>query len=152
MLSQLLIGVIEWVGLAVNRLKGPHHTAIYLGNTKNRVWKVQTTAYPEWVDAHILSRQVVYRTSYKRWWIPDTMRTVYVVSFAAPETLKLALKEKLDDRTYRLLEDRLNETITYPMLCGSWLRWTRFPHTYAINAFLDRVSEVVRPPLKEVAL
>jgi hypothetical protein len=82
------------------------------------------------IDAHVGVEciRVIYQTTYCRWWIPDEIRTAYVVKGQAPPEIAEGL------------DPRLLESVTYPLLCNKFLEWTPFPFYYAIRAYLARLD------------
>lgn len=117
----------ELFGELLDTLMGPSITRIHDGETKNATYKLSPTVNDPSIEIGVRSTQIIFETRYKRFWIPNRKRTVYeVVGFAPPEH-------------QHLLDARLLEVITYPMLCHPLLRWTAYPHVYAIDAYVDRV-------------
>lgn len=118
--------IFEVIGEVLDSVKGPSSTRMILGVSKFTTHTVRPDVRGEAIDVGIRSRQVVFRTEYRRWWIPNIQRTVYEVVGYAPEE-------------YR---DQFNpclfEPMTYPMLCNRLLKWTEYPHLYAIHAYMDR--------------
>lgn len=114
-----------FLGVFVDALRGPSRTVIYEGESKNTVEHMRLDERN--FNLSITAREVIYHTQYSRPWIPDSKRTVYEVSGSVNEV-------------YRdFFDARLFQTVTYPMLCTALLKWTRYPHVYAINAHIDRV-------------
>lgn len=121
----------RWLGALINVLRGPSRTEIFHGKTHNQI----ETLRPKWctddIDVGISSRQIVYVTKHKRWWVPDAKRVVFEVVCHAP-------KEMMGE-----FNPELFIPVTYPLLCTVLLKWTKYPHYYAINAYLDRLSPYV---------
>ena len=118
-----------WVGIFLDAWTGPCKTSIYQGEVKHRILQIRPDANGRWLDVNVECRQVIYYTRYERVWIFNRHHSVYEVSLKAPET------------TMEKVDCKLRETVTYPMLCNRFLKWTHYPHIYAINAFLDRVDD-----------
>jgi hypothetical protein len=121
----------ELVGGLIDRYRGPNKTVTYHGKTKESVERMRPRGFDESVEIGIISRQIVYHTLYTRWWVRDVKRVVFeVVGIAPPE-----VAEKMDPKLFI--------TVTYPLLSNVLLKWTQYPHFYAINAYLDRLSRYV---------
>lgn len=114
------------IGEILDFALGPSKTVTYLGMVGHATETIDTT----WMGRYrieIISRQFVYCTVYERWYIPNRRRAVYEVSSNVPSELR------------ELVDPKLLDVVTYPTLCISLLRWTKYPHIYAIIAFLDRI-------------
>ena len=74
----------------------------------------------------ITSKRVVYHVRYKRRWIPNHTRSMYVVVCHIADELKPHFNP------------RMFIPQTYPALCSPLFNRSSKPHTYAINAFLDQ--------------
>lgn len=124
----------EGVGILVDAVKGPNYTYIYEGKDKEHTEQVDLSSVG-YVDVKVVSKQIIYRTRYKRWWIPDSIDTLYEVCGSVPAEMMLELEGKVSPLFF--------QPAIYPLLCSRLLRWTSYPHTYAINAYLDRL--LVKP-------
>ncbi len=118
-------GLSYFLGVFIDAVKGPSVTAMYEGESKNTVelLRLDETDF----NLSVSAREVIYHTKYARAWIPDTRHTVYEVF----GTVNDAYREYFDPRLF--------QTVTYPMLCTPLLKWTRYPHVYAINTHINRV-------------
>ncbi len=124
---------IEVLGELYDALKGPSITQVFEGKVKNEIVRMHATAVQDDVVVYVQSRQIIYRTTYSRLWVPSHCRTVYEVVCVAPEYLR----EKLDARFFI--------PTVYPMLCNPLLKWTEYPHAMAINAFIDGIRGIHTP-------
>ena len=125
--------ILEVLGELIDALIGPSTTCTYLGAFPHHSETLRSTVNGHQIDVGVTSRRIVYRTHYKRWWMPDHTEVVYEVVGHVPEESK------------HLVDPRVLQPITYPLLCNPMLKWTRYPHFYAINAYLDRVRPQHRP-------
>lgn len=122
-----------FLGVLIDAIKGDNTTRIYQGNDKHHIEQVQIEPTTEgWIGVKIISKQVIYHTKYKRWWIPDSRSTVYEVCGVAPPELKERVSK---------VAPLLFEPVTYPMLCNPLLRWTDYPHQYALIAFCSKAYD-----------
>lgn len=120
--------LLEKLGALFDRIVGDRTTFEHLGPAAHR----QVTLRPSFAGADVQIgvriTQTIYTTRYKRWWIPSTVHPVYHVLAFAPDEVR----EKLDQRLF--------EPMVYPLLCNQLLMHTRYPHLYALHAFLERMS------------
>lgn len=122
--------ILLWIGKVLEIIRGPSFTTIVQGNTEHSTHSIRPTNLDSNIDVFVESRQVTYITRYKRKWVPNVNRSIYVVSgFISPEN---------DNR----IDSRLFESVTYPLLCSRLLINTPYPHLFAINAFLDRIVPI----------
>lgn len=119
--------VSYFLGVCIDSFRGPAITRVYEGDSKNAVEELRPTDDGAGIEFYITAREIVYHTRYLRPWIPSTKRTVYEV------------KGSVGEQHRHLFDPRLFETVTYPMLCTPLLKWTRYPHVYAIRAHVARV-------------
>ncbi len=119
--------ITEVMGELLDAFLGHSTTQMLTGETRNTSLKLRPTISDPALDLGVESRQVIYETIYHRWWGFRVRRFVYEVVGYAPDEIK--------DR----FDPRLFQKATYPMLCLPWLKWTEYPHVYAIRAFLDRI-------------
>jgi len=127
MLNSFWYAVRYFIGVCIDSVRGPATTKVYEGYSKDSVEVVRPSEDGEGIDFFVTAREIVYCTHYTRWWIPSTKHTVYEVSGSVSEQHR------------HLFDPRLFELVTYPLLCTPFLRWTRYPHMYAIRAHLYRV-------------
>lgn len=116
------------IGVCINSIRGPATTQVYDGDSKDSVEVLRPSEDGEGIDFFVTAREIVYHTRYIRWWIPSTKHSVYEV------------RGSVSEQHRHLFDPRLFESVTYPILCTPLLRWTRYPHMYAIRAHLYRVS------------
>lgn len=127
-------GLTFSLGVCVDALQGPSQTAIFEGESKHAVEVLRPSVEDrDGVQLHITAREIIYHTRFTRFWVPDMKRTVYEVTGSVSEQYR----DKFDSRLF--------ETVTYPMLCNPLLQWTRYPHMYAIHAYIDRVYPTNHP-------
>lgn len=124
---------LELMGALFDTLKGPSITNTYEGRMKHEIHQLRPSKSDFNVDVCVQSRQIVYMTTYTRWWVPNHKRTVYEVRGVASDDWRGRLPEGFFD------------TVTYPLLCSSLLQWTEYPHVIAIHAFMDRLSPFSQP-------
>lgn len=122
-----MLWFLEVLGELIDVLTGPSITSHYLGNVRHETFALRPTNISHDVEVEVRSRRIVYHTRYLRQWIPDKRVTVYEVTGIAPPEFR----EKVDHRFF--------DVLTYPMLCNGLLKWTEYPHTLAIHAFLERI-------------
>lgn len=120
--------ILARIGTLLNRLKGPRNTTILTDGSISQTYTVRLGDTESPVDIYVQSQRIIYRTTYARWWVPDVVQCVYqVCGYAA------------DDVEYRSsIPAAYFETVHYPSLGGALLKWTDYPHLYAIHAFIDR--------------
>lgn len=118
--------LMEKLGVLMNKIVGDRITVEITGPMSERQLTLRPSLADEDVEIGVKITQYLYRTNYSRWWMPHTVDSVYrVVAFAPEET-----RAKLDQRLF--------EPLVYPLLCNPLLRNTKYPHMYALHAFLDR--------------
>jgi hypothetical protein len=118
--------LLEVMGELIDRIIGPSITTESFVAVHNQELTIHPTFKGDKVHLTIRSRRITYKTTFTHWYIPDVYRTVYeVVGLALPEH-----RERLDPK--------LLETVVYPCLSIPLLKWSEYPHAYAINAYLDR--------------
>ena len=128
--------ITEVFGALMDAVIGSSVTTIYEGSAKNASLKMRPSVNDPELDVGIESRQIVYKTVFSRWWVPTIKRTVYEVVAHAPEEYRAQC------------DPRLFEKVTYPLLCLRMLKWTEYPHVYAIRAFLERIPSPDHKPLE----
>lgn len=128
-------------GILLDALTGPCETAEWRIESHYQTFQHSPSELPRAL-AHVPlqavvveSRRIVYRTYYKRRWIPDRVRLVFQVQGRCPDAIRA------------LLPPAFFETMVYPCLSNNWLRWTEYPHVAAINAFIDRFHYLDRSDL-----
>lgn len=126
------------IGFFLDLMAGPRTTHVFEGNTHYQVEKLRPTFVTTEVEVGITSTRIIYRTKYKRWWMPDKYRCVFEVRAYAPEDMRARL------------DPRLFETHHYPGLCNHLVESTKLGHYYAIHAFLDRLAP--QRPHREIPL
>lgn len=133
---------MEWlsqkVGWLLDMLTGPRTTSVYDGGVKHKTERLRPHFVPNEVEIGVISKRIIYRTRYKRWWVPDSFRCVFEVTAYAPAEFR----DKVDPRLF--------ETHYYPSLCNRWVAESQYGHLYAIHAFLDRLTPI--KPTTEVPL
>lgn len=122
--------LLEKLGIFIDFIAGDRKTKEFTGAVANRQVTLRSDNNNEYaIIATIV--EVTFVTHYRRWKFYRRIDTVYRVHLQAPEHLKA----KLDPRIF--------EPVTLPLLCTSFLRETKFPHTHALHAFLDHVNPIV---------
>jgi hypothetical protein len=116
----------EILGELIDALVGPSTTFLYADQEKHALVELEPTLLNRSIKLRVVSKRITFLTVYQRWYIPRRYRTVYEVVGVAQDK-----QEALDQRLF--------EKVTYPMLTFRVLKWTQYPHLYAINAYLDRV-------------
>lgn len=126
--------ILEIIGEYYDALKGPSTTSVYPGQSRNEIYRISPNdAEGATFQIGFESRQIVYHTHYRRWWVPDERHSLFEVIGTAP----------MDVRPH--IDPRLLDPVTYPMLCNRLLQWSRYPHVLAILAYLDRVQMALQP-------
>jgi hypothetical protein len=128
--------ISEVFGALMDAVLGRSVTRIYEGTAKNASLKLRPSVNTLELDIGIESRQIVFETVFDRWWIPSVKRTVYEVVAHAPDEYRSQF------------HPHLFEKVTYPLLCVRMLKWTEYPHVYAIRAFLERIPHPTHEPLE----
>lgn len=113
------------VGAMIDWLLGPSSTSTIQGPAKTRTLTIQSEGSGVWPRATLSCQRLVYKTQYKRWWVPTEHRTLYVVSMSVPDEVI----ERHGAEAFA--------SVTYPLLCNYFLQWTTYPHVCAILAYLD---------------
>lgn len=120
--------LLEMLGRLVDRILGERTTVEYNGPVAHR----QVTLRPSLAEADVAIgvkiSQYTYVTKYDRWWVPNSKQSVFRVLAFAPESIR----ETLDPRLFK--------PMFYPLLCNSLLKRSKYPHMYALHAFLDRMG------------
>ena len=122
------------IGSFLHWLLGPSTTSVTQGPIKTRTLSIPSDDTDEWPKATVICTRIVYRTSYKRRWVPAVHRTLYEVSIIVPPEV-LA---KYGQAHF--------QTTTYPLLCNRLLEWTTYPHICAILAYLDTLLDALKKP------
>lgn len=130
--------LLDVLGELLDRLIGPSKTIESEEVERFTEVTIAPTFQSPKLHLTIRSRRITYKTIFSNWYIPDVYRTVY-------EVVGLALPEHRE-----LIDPKLLETVVYPMLSNSLLKWSEYPHMYAINAYLDRAP--TRSLMTEVVL
>lgn len=119
--------VLELLGRLTEWVRGPFTTTLATEQDPvNQVFRLQSQKANSPMRVYVESYRLMYKTRYRRGWIPNTCRCVYVVRGHA---------DGLDDQQ---LPDDFFQPQTFPCLSGWLLRWTTRPHLYAIHAFMDQ--------------
>lgn len=113
------------VGSWLHWLLGPSVTTITQGPSKTRTLSLRTDQAGDWPRATLTCARLVYRTQYKRWWVPNTMQSLYEVSIEVTAEVMARYGAACFP------------TMTYPPLCNHLLQWTTYPHLCAILTYLD---------------
>lgn len=120
--------LLEKIGSLLDWSAGERTTREYTGHAAHRSVTLRPSLADDDVEIGVTITRTIYETHYKRWWVPSSVRSVYrVVAFAPDE-----IREQLDPRLF--------EPVVYPLLCNFLLKRTRYPHMYALHAFLERMS------------
>lgn len=122
--------ILEVLGELIDSFMGPSRTTHVRDDRRFACFELESTEDGPAGILTIRSQRLIYRTTFDRWYIPDVHRTVFeVVGLALP-----------DQR--RSLNPLLLQTVVFPALSISLLKWTRYPHYYAIHAYMDRASMI----------
>lgn len=114
-------------GILWDAITGPCETSEVTGDFPNQYHHYMPDILPSDQKARVVSRKILYRTRYRRWWIPDRHFALYQVCGVA------------EGQVQGELVPRFFEPLLFPSLSNWLLRDTEYPHVYAVNAFLDRV-------------
>lgn len=121
---------LSQLGVLWDRLLGERRTKETFEEVAYPTVTYRTDSNVQEVTLGLEIRQRVYRTQFKRWWVPDKLFVLFeVVAFAS-------------EAEAPFIDPRFFERITFPMLCNPFLRQTRYPQAYVMQAFLDRVPGV----------
>lgn len=123
-----MIGFIEILGEFFDWVIGDRETRHHTGEKTWQQITLRPSLADEAVAIGVTVTQITYETRYKRWWLPTTTHSVYHVLAFAPASVREGLNPQLF------------EPQIYPMLCNGLLKHTRYPHVYALHAFLDRMG------------
>lgn len=121
--------LMKCLGYIVDFLRGPCETVEVEGDTGTRSFRYSPDNLPGSTEVFVESRRIVYRTIYRRRWVPNSSRSVYRVQGNAPAELRPRINPAFFEVVY------------YPTLCNWFLRWTEYPHVYATLAFIDRFHD-----------
>ncbi len=120
--------LLEKVGSLVDWLVGERTTVEYTGTAAHRTVTLRPSLADDDVQIGVTITRTIFETHYRRWWLASSSKSVYRVVAFAPEEIR----DKLDPRLF--------EPVVYPLLCNALLKRTRYPHLYALHAFLERMS------------
>lgn len=120
--------LLEKLGVLVDRLLGERKTVEYFGKVAHRSVTLRPSLADVDVEIGVTISHITYTTHYDRWWMPTTVHSVYRVLAFAPEDIRVTL------------DHRLFQPVVYPLLCNSLLKRSRYPHMYALHAFLERMG------------
>lgn len=113
----------RWFGEFLELLRGPGITEIVDGETVHRM--VTVTYKSDALEYEISCKRIIYKTTYRRFWIPSSRFAVFSVCGRV-----------VDGQVHRSLE----RTEIYPDMSAFGLRETGYPHVRAISAYLDSVA------------
>lgn len=125
-------GLTHW-GKWIETIRGPSVTITHKGRRKSAIEQLRPSQEYGDVDLILEAREVIFKTHYRRAWIPDVKRSVYEV------------QGSVNERYRHLFDAKLFEQVTYPLLCHPALRGTRYPHLFAMLAYLNRVYPTNHP-------
>lgn len=112
----------------IDLIDGDRTTVEIEGPMAERQLTLRSSSVAPELGISVKITQYSYKTTYKRWWKRSTVDSVYRVVASAPDEVRARL------------DPRLFEPLVYPLLCSPLLRESKFPHVYALHAFLDRFS------------
>ena len=112
----------------IDHIDGDRVTVEIEGPMSQRQLTLRPSLAASDVEIGVRITQYSYKTTYKRWWKRSTVHSVYRVIAFAPEEIRARL------------DPRLFEPLVYPLLCNRLLNSSKFPHLYALHAFLHRIS------------
>ena len=113
-------------------LHGESRTVKIRGPSKMRTVVLKSPHTSDIPMTTVVSTRLVFKTIYRRLWMPSKSRSLYRVEIYVPEELR-----------NRYPEDFFSP-VTYPTLCSRWFQWSSYPHLKAITAYLDRLAERMR--------
>lgn len=115
-----------FIGLLVNWAVGPKQVLLYQGEVRHdsQTLRVSYSGIPEKLT--VTSKQIVYHIQYRRKWIPDRKKSVFVVVCDIADEFRASMNPKLFVPQ------------AFPVLCNPLLHNTEYPHAHAINAFMDQ--------------
>lgn len=116
----------------VHWLIGESTTRVIQGPPKTRTLVLRADHRANWPRGTISCTRIVYKTRYRRFWVPNLTHSLYQVELNVPDEVRKRFPAEFFD------------TVTYPLLCNSWLEWTTYPHVCAIQAYLDTLLERMR--------
>lgn len=119
---------LEKIGGLVDWVIGERTTVEYTGTAAHRKVTLRPSLASDTVQIGVTITRTIFETHYERWWLASSSKSVYRVVAFAPEEIR----DKLDPRLF--------EPVVYPLLCNTLLKRTRYPHLYALHAFLERMS------------
>ena len=123
-----MVWFLEKLGVLVDKILGERTTVEYDGPVAHRQLTLRPSLAEADVEIGVKISQYTYATKYKRWWIPNTKQSVFRVLAFAPDEVR------------ETLDQRLFVPMFYPLLCNSLLKRSKYPHMYALHAFLDRMG------------
>ncbi len=118
--------LLEVFGAVLDAFIGPSVTTRHDKEIRNARFELRPSVNDPEMEIGIVSHRVVYVTHFKRWGLSFTRSVFEVRGFALEE-----VRHKFDSRLF--------ECVCYPTLCLGVLKWTEYPHVYAIRAYVERV-------------
>lgn len=120
-----------YLGVLCHHVTGRSHTQTYQRSNEasTKKFSIGTEGV---LELTVVCKRIVYRTTYERWWMPSSRKSVFVVTGA--------VSGSQSDR----VDPQCLEPVTYPMMSNWFLKWSEYPHYLAINAYLDRVIRRLR--------
>lgn len=122
--------LLEKLGLLVDTIMGERKTVEHAGYVTHRQLIVRPDMAAEDVEIGVKISKITYMTIYERPWIPNTVHSVYHVLAFAPDDIRATL------------DHRLFEPQVYPLLCNTLLKRSKYPHLYALHAFIERLGPI----------
>jgi len=119
-------------GAVIHWLLGESSTRVIQGPSRTRTLVLRSDHQADWPRGTVTCSRIVYKTIYRRPWIPSTTHSLYHVEMHVPDEVRARYPAEYF------------ESVTYPLLCNPWLEWTTYPHLCAIHAYLDTFLERLR--------
>jgi hypothetical protein len=118
--------LVKVLGVLHDAVMGPCNTTLSDSHPVNAVQRFSPDALANKSEVFVESRRLVYKTVYRRPWIPNKLSIIFLVTGYAPDHYR----DKLPPEFF--------ETVSYPNLASYLLRWSDYPHVFAVDAFVSR--------------
>lgn len=127
--------LLEKIGELMDKIAGERRTVEHDGPVAWRHLIVRPDLAASDVEIGVKISKITYTTHYERRWLPSTTHSVYRVLAFAPDEIR------------QTLDPRLFEPQVYPLLCNTLLKHSKYPHLYALHAFVERLGPL-NPTIK----
>ena len=124
----MLTGFSKTLGHLWDIIRGPYQVARVPRTGTGLMYTICSENLIDGYQVKICSERILYRTHYTRWWIIDTLTTLYYVSGQLIKPAEITVTKKQ-------LEPLLVKVPFFKLFCTC-----TDMHYYAINAYIDTVE------------